>query len=328
MTEDGPRWSDQDIRNALLDMLSSAERPSDLRDYVLNSRIEQAESAISEQEAQAEEQEIYDDASRYGIEPYEVDGFKDYLEKTGEEISRLSEDDISEIISTFADRISKEEQDRDQAAAEPLPTEADKLNITTYEQNRGNGEMGGQSVARRVQGEVEGGAAEVQGQGSPADAEANSGQRSSAEGTGDSSVAVVSGDDVAGGTPEGSVGRRTDNQGNLIDKEGKLVVEKINSLEELSDNDFTTPSRSVELPNIQRNVRDAIGAGEKPIIIKKNIFEKNKRDHADLTPEQSRAILSSALYSPELYGQNRKETKPYNWVVINTKDEDGKNRLV
>lgn len=29
-----------------------------------------------------------------------------------------------------------------------------------------------------------------------------------------------------------------------------------------------------------------------------------------------------------LYGQNQKAKRPYSWVVINTKDEEGKNRLV
>ena len=39
-------------------------------------------------------------------------------------------------------------------------------------------------------------------------------------------------------------------------------------------------------------------------------------------------IFNSALYNPDLYGQNQKAKRPYNWVLINTKDENGKNRTV
>ena len=72
----------------------------------------------------------------------------------------------------------------------------------------------------------------------------------------------------------------------------------------------------------------AIGANGKPVIIKRNIFARNARRHSDLTPEESRDILTAALYSPDLYGRNQKATRPYNWVVINTKDANGRNRLV
>ena len=71
--------------------------------------------------------------------------------------------------------------------------------------------------------------------------------------------------------------KRFDKQGNPVDGDGKLIVEKTNSVDELSDDDFTNPSRSVELPKIPDNVDKAIGAKGKPVIIKKNIFEKNAR---------------------------------------------------
>jgi len=133
--------------------------------------------------------------------------------------------------------------------------------------------------------------------------------------------------DVAGGDKEDD-GLKVDKQGNPVDGNGKLITEKVRRVEDVTDEDFVNPSRSIELPTIPKKVADAIGTNGKPIIIKKNIFEKNSRDHADLTPEQSREILTSALYRPDLYGQNRKTTRPYNWIVINTKDEQGHNRLV
>ena len=121
---------------------------------------------------------------------------------------------------------------------------------------------------------------------------------------------------------------RTDNQGNPIDKDGKLIIEKVGSISDLTDEDFEHPTRSVELPAIPQNIDEAIGANGKPVVIKKNIFEKNKQSHSDLTPVQSRDILQSALYNADLYGQNQKAKRPYNWIVINTKDKTGNNRLV
>ena len=61
---------------------------------------------------------------------------------------------------------------------------------------------------------------------------------------------------------------------------------------------------------------EAIGANGKPVIIKKNIFEKNKSSHKDLTTDDSRKILSHVLYNPNLYGQNQKTTRPYNWILV------------
>lgn len=121
---------------------------------------------------------------------------------------------------------------------------------------------------------------------------------------------------------------RTDNQGNPLNADGSLKLEKLSSIDEITDEDFSTPTRSVELPTLHKNVDEAIGANGKPVIIKKNIFERNAERHSDLTPENSREILEAALYTPDLYGQNQKAKRPYNWVVINTKDKEGKNRLV
>lgn len=128
-------------------------------------------------------------------------------------------------------------------------------------------------------------------------------------------------------TADAGAAGATDRQGNPIDNDGKLIVEKVDSISDLTDEDFTKPTRSVQLPELPKVVDDAIGVNGKPVVIKKNIFEKNLRDHSDVTPENSRDILTSALYNTNLYGQNKKKSKPYNWVVINIKDTE-KNKLV
>ena len=126
----------------------------------------------------------------------------------------------------------------------------------------------------------------------------------------------------------GERGEIVDKQGNPINEDGTLKVEKIKSIDELPDEDFSNPTRSVQLPQLPLNVDSAIGANGKPVVIKKNIFERNSQRHPDISAEESRDILLSALYSTDLYGQNQKAKRPYNWIVINTKDNNGKSRIV
>lgn len=119
-----------------------------------------------------------------------------------------------------------------------------------------------------------------------------------------------------------------DNQGNPLNQDGTLKLDKIKSVDELTDEDFLHPTRNVELPSLPKKIADAIGTEGKPVVIKKNIFERNYMRHKDVTPELSKVIFKSALYNPDLYGQNQKKTRPYNWVLISTKDEKGNNRTV
>ena len=113
----------------------------------------------------------------------------------------------------------------------------------------------------------------------------------------------------------------SDSQGNPTNEDGTLKVDVINSIDELTDADFTEPTRNVQLPKLPQVVDDAIGAAGKPVVIKKNIFEKNRDSHKDLSPEQSREILTDALYTPDLYGQNQKTSRPYNWILIHNADK-------
>lgn len=119
-----------------------------------------------------------------------------------------------------------------------------------------------------------------------------------------------------------------DNQGNPLNQDGTLRLDKIKSVDELTDEDFLHPTRNVELPRLPKKIADAIGTEGKPVVIKKNIFERNYMRHKDVTPELSKVIFKSALYNPDLYGQNQKKTRPYNWVLINTKDDKGNNRTI
>lgn len=106
-----------------------------------------------------------------------------------------------------------------------------------------------------------------------------------------------------------------DNQENPLNQDGTLKLDKIKSVDELTDEDFTSAFRNVELPAIPKNVDAAIGANGKPIVIKKNIFEKNWNAHK-FTPAESKKVLNDALYNTDLVGHTQPTKKPNHWVAI------------
>ena len=112
-----------------------------------------------------------------------------------------------------------------------------------------------------------------------------------------------------------------DAQGNPTNEDGTLKLVAVRSVDDLTDEDFNSPTRNVQLPDLPDSVAQAIGTGGNPVVIKKNIFEKNRKSHGDLTPKMSREILAGALYNPNLYGQNQKATRPYNWILVQQKDD-------
>lgn len=111
-----------------------------------------------------------------------------------------------------------------------------------------------------------------------------------------------------------------DNQENPLNQDGTLKLDKIKSVDELTDEDFTSAFRNVELPAIPKNVDAAIGANGKPIVIKKNIFEKNWNAHK-FTPDESKKVLNDALYNTDLVGHTQPTKKPNHWVAIKLDDK-------
>lgn len=113
-----------------------------------------------------------------------------------------------------------------------------------------------------------------------------------------------------------------DNQGNPIDTNGKLVIEEVSSIDEITDEDFEAPTRNVQLPAIPENIANAIGTEGRSVIIKKNVFLKNGNTHVELEPADSRAILKSALYNPNLVGSTQPIKRPDYKVAIRTGEKN------
>lgn len=94
------------------------------------------------------------------------------------------------------------------------------------------------------------------------------------------------------------------------------IAVRIESVSEITDEDFKCFERSVLLPTPSKGLSEAIGINGKRTLLKRGVFAKNAIRHPDLSPEDSRNIIGNALYSPDKYGKNRPVTKPNYWVAI------------
>ena len=110
-----------------------------------------------------------------------------------------------------------------------------------------------------------------------------------------------------------------------MDEGGKLIIERVESVNDLTDADFTAPTRSVELPKLPDAVLSNMSAEGKPFVVKKNVFEKNAANHPEVSAEDSRVILERVTTDPTIQIQDKPSAKPNYWLLVNVGD---KNALV
>lgn len=79
---------------------------------------------------------------------------------------------------------------------------------------------------------------------------------------------------------------------------------------------FRSPDGDRLLPPLPTELVDVLGKTPKPLLLKRNIVEKNNRHHPELAPDDAATILGDALYRPSLAVQSRPKTKPDYWVLI------------
>jgi len=66
-----------------------------------------------------------------------------------------------------------------------------------------------------------------------------------------------------------------------------------------------------ELPELNAEDLEALGKPNKPVVLKKNVIEKNEGSHPDLSREEYEQIIGNALYKNDaIYEGNRKD-RPY-----------------
>ena len=97
-------------------------------------------------------------------------------------------------------------------------------------------------------------------------------------------------------------------------KEEKEIQDKIKQLEKIDWNKDNT------LPNLNKNTLKELNLEDKPVLLKKNIIEKNKLNHPDITEEEAKRIIGNALYRPELILKANAEKTAYHNFISRTDD--------
>ena len=62
---------------------------------------------------------------------------------------------------------------------------------------------------------------------------------------------------------------------------------KLSSVAEITDKDFISPVRNIELPPLPEKTLSLIGKTVKPVLLKENILQKNHNNHPELSTEES-----------------------------------------
>lgn len=281
-------------RNAIIEVLTRNRTRGELLKYIENNR---RQAALREQEA---ERAAYEHTlmQHTGMSIEEFEAYEESISALlAEKYKDITDDDLNTI---FAD-INQQQQHEGNSTNEQGRVSELQPRGTELRSREGTDN---QTASAQRTGQPQGNATTLD--------PSNSGIQSVLEEEGTGGIAQ------SAGSIEGKA--KTDSQGNLIDEGGNLIIEKVESIDEITDEDFTSPTRNVQLPTIPQKVDAALGAKGKPVIIKKNIFEKNKKSHKDLSPNDSRKILYEVFFETNLYGQNQKTTRPYNWILIHLAD--------
>ena len=98
-------------------------------------------------------------------------------------------------------------------------------------------------------------------------------------------------------------------------EEDKEIKEKIEQLEKI---DWTKDNT---LPNLNKNTLKDLNLEDKPVLLKKNIIEKNKLNHPDITEEEAKRIIGNALYKPELILKANIDKPAYHNFISRTDDK-------
>ncbi|OGV45214.1 MAG: hypothetical protein A2017_06645 [Lentisphaerae bacterium GWF2_44_16] len=105
-----------------------------------------------------------------------------------------------------------------------------------------------------------------------------------------------------------------------------LSVSSVPSLfkEPVDNSFFENPDRDRELKNLPDETLRQLNKPQKPLVLKKNIVEKNNEHHPELALEDNQLILNEALYQTTELFQGKPKEKPDYWVFVK---KNGKSKL-
>ena len=97
-------------------------------------------------------------------------------------------------------------------------------------------------------------------------------------------------------------------------KSNNDIQAKIDSLKNI---DF---SKDNTLPNLNKDTLEQYGFEDKPVLLKKEVIDKNKRDHSDIDEALSKRIIGNGLYRPEAILKGNKDKPDYYNFISRTDD--------
>ena len=74
------------------------------------------------------------------------------------------------------------------------------------------------------------------------------------------------------------------------------------------------------LPNLNQDTLEQYGFEDKPVVLKKEVIDKNKRDHSDIDEALSKRIIGNGLYRPEAILKGNKDKPDYYNFISRTDD--------
>ena len=85
---------------------------------------------------------------------------------------------------------------------------------------------------------------------------------------------------------------------------------------DISDLNFMDPADNIVLPELKPNITNHLGTSNKTVLIKKSVFEKNKKNHKELSTKESRNVLFLALTETNIVINDKPKGKPYYWILV------------
>lgn len=105
---------------------------------------------------------------------------------------------------------------------------------------------------------------------------------------------------------------KIDNYNPYHDKLGRFCRAFSSQLPTLED--YKKPKKDYNLPNIPQAILGKLGKKQKPLVLKKNIIEKNKEHHPDINIEDYNQILQEGIYSADVVFKTKEKDDYYNFV--------------
>lgn len=93
------------------------------------------------------------------------------------------------------------------------------------------------------------------------------------------------------------------------DKNGKFCKKNYPTEEE-----YANPKKDYTLPNIPSIVLERFGMKQKPLVLKKNIIEKNKTNHPEVSITDYSRILHEGIQNVNLVIKNNPQDDYYNFI--------------